>query len=148
MLYSLCFNYETYKRRHFYKKDTSTKRRRHESFESIVHAFLDKPRLSYQKQILKIKMKTAFGTICLSAVVALYCLSSASVINCPPNGYFQQDTNSKLNQLCSIVEQALMESSPQNDRYLWKLTDDRNTNLNVKRQDVDHVFLRFGRAGL
>ncbi|XP_030748540.1 myosuppressin isoform X2 [Sitophilus oryzae] len=83
-------------------------------------------------------------------VIAFFCLSkaSASVISCPPNGYYQ-DVNPKISQICMAIEQALSDSSsPKENNYFSRMLDERNTNLNAKRQDVDHVFLRFGRAGL
>ncbi|KAH1023124.1 hypothetical protein HUJ04_012394 [Dendroctonus ponderosae] len=76
--------------------------------------------------------------------VLLCSMTSATVISCPPNS-IQQEINPKLSQLCFAIEQALQDSSPQNDAYTARLVDERNTNLNAKRQDVDHVFLRFGR---
>ncbi|KAF7287726.1 uncharacterized protein LOC143197621 [Rhynchophorus ferrugineus] len=91
-------------------------------------------------------MRSVLMMIIFGAVVGLLGLSrgSASIINCPPSGDFRPDTNPKLIQLCSLVEQTLLDSSK--DRYLTRMTDEKS--LNAKRQDMDHVFWRFGRSGL
>ncbi|KAF7287728.1 myosuppressin-like [Rhynchophorus ferrugineus] len=95
-------------------------------------------------------MKTSLVILIFGVVCSIFFLStgSASVISCPPNSYYNPDVNPKISQLCMAIEQVLSESSPQNDRFLSRLVDERNANLNAKRQDVDHVFLRFGRSGL
>ncbi|XP_066247486.1 myosuppressin [Euwallacea similis] len=83
-----------------------------------------------------------FGLVVL---VFFYSMTTASIISCPPNN-IQQEINPKINQLCFALEQVLQDSSPQNEGYAGRLVDERNTNFNAaKRQDVDHVFLRFGR---
>ncbi|KAF7287725.1 hypothetical protein GWI33_003363 [Rhynchophorus ferrugineus] len=66
-----------------------------------------------------------------------------SVINCSPNSYIQ-DINPKIAQLCSVAGLVLADVSSPNEEYLSKPTDSRNS----KRQDIDHVFLRFGRSGI
>ncbi|KAL3290349.1 hypothetical protein HHI36_023692 [Cryptolaemus montrouzieri] len=61
--------------------------------------------------------------------------ASASVISCPPSNL--QETSPYLRQLCYAIEQAISENAPPQEQY--------NLGGNAKRQDVDHVFLRFGR---
>ncbi|KAL1492734.1 hypothetical protein ABEB36_010943 [Hypothenemus hampei] len=76
-----------------------------------------------------------------------YSVATASVISCPPNSV-QQEINPKISELCYAIQQTLQDSSPQNDEYIGQLLDERtasNLRTNAKRQDVDHVFLRFGR---
>lgn len=46
-----------------------------------------------------------------------------------------------LSRIFSLIKKAILLLLPDTAR----LVDERNTNLNAKRQDVDHVFLRFGR---
>ncbi|CAH1158496.1 unnamed protein product [Phyllotreta striolata] len=73
--------------------------------------------------------------------ILLTSVAKASIISCPPSS-LQEQMNPKLSQLCYAIEQAV-ESIPK--QYGDRL-DERNANLmNTKRQDVDHVFLRFGR---
>ncbi|XP_050314318.1 myosuppressin-like [Anthonomus grandis grandis] len=88
----------------------------------------------------------------VSTLVILNSLASASVISCPPNA-IQQELNPNVNKLCYFVEQIMQDPSAQmqipqgsqGDAYVERLVGERNTNMNSKRQDVDHVFLRFGR---
>ncbi|XP_076260907.1 myosuppressin-like [Rhynchophorus ferrugineus] len=88
-------------------------------------------------------MKVSLAFLILGAAFGYFSINegSASVISCPPNGYLQQDINPKLTQLCSTVEQIIGDSSS-SERYLLRDGEERN----AKRQDVDHVFLRFGRS--
>ncbi|CAH0562672.1 unnamed protein product [Brassicogethes aeneus] len=74
-------------------------------------------------------------------VACLFLTSStavASVISCPPNN---EIVSPKLHQLCNAIEQAINEVqvSPLDYRM------DERSPAEKKRQDVDHVFLRFGR---
>ncbi|XP_018573133.1 myosuppressin-like [Anoplophora glabripennis] len=81
-----------------------------------------------------------FGVVTL---ILTSSISKASVISCPPSS-FQEQSNPALRQLCYAIEQAVDEVVPQQTQFPGRL-EERNTNLNAKRQDVDHVFLRFGR---
>ncbi|CAH1103336.1 unnamed protein product [Psylliodes chrysocephalus] len=72
--------------------------------------------------------------------ILLSSVAKASIISCPPSS-IQEQMNPALRQLCYAIEQAVEDIPKQ---YTERL-DERNTNLNTKRQDVDHVFLRFGR---
>ncbi|KAJ8955361.1 hypothetical protein NQ318_003458 [Aromia moschata] len=81
----------------------------------------------------------------LGVVVAILSSSTshATVISCPPTT-LQEQANPTLRQLCFAIEQAVDDAVPPQPQYAGRL-EERNTNLNSKRQDVDHVFLRFGR---
>ncbi|XP_057664360.1 myosuppressin [Diorhabda carinulata] len=80
---------------------------------------------------------SVFGTV---LAILLTSVAKASIISCPPSA-IQEQMNPSLRQLCFAIEQAVEDMPKQ---YADRL-EERNTNLNDKRQDVDHVFLRFGR---
>ncbi|CAG9760323.1 unnamed protein product [Ceutorhynchus assimilis] len=102
-------------------------------------------RIITESNLSKVSMQgVACFFLIMVSIFTIYSSSSASVINCPLNN-FQQEINPKISQLCYAIEQALQDSPSQNDAFAGRLIDERNTNLNAKRQDVDHVFLRFGR---
>ncbi|RZC41813.1 hypothetical protein BDFB_000646, partial [Asbolus verrucosus] len=75
------------------------------------------------------------------AVILTSSSTSASVISCPPNN--PQEASPYLRQLCYTIEQVISENVIPEEQY--RRLDERNVNANAKRQDVDHVFLRFGR---
>ncbi|CAG9828267.1 unnamed protein product [Diabrotica balteata] len=75
-----------------------------------------------------------------ATVLGVLSVTRASIISCPPNP-IQEQLNPAVRQLCVAIEQAVEEVPKE---YAERL-DDRAINLNTKRQDVDHVFLRFGK---
>ncbi|KAJ3640040.1 hypothetical protein Zmor_003360 [Zophobas morio] len=86
--------------------------------------------------------------------VAAVFLSNASttayMISCPPNDLLEASPS--LRHLCYIVEKAVVDNSISDEPSYRRVVErdvsplaERVVNPNAKRQDVDHVFLRFGR---
>ncbi|KAJ8984287.1 hypothetical protein NQ317_009771 [Molorchus minor] len=111
----------------------------------------------YQKSVLSypihftMQIYTSLSTQFFLAIIMAILTTSvvnSTIINCPPNT-LQEQQNPTVRQLCYAVEQIVDDGAPvpvlpPQPQYFGRL-EERNTNLNSKRQDVDHVFLRFGR---
>ncbi|KAF7287729.1 hypothetical protein GWI33_003367 [Rhynchophorus ferrugineus] len=93
-------------------------------------------------------MRSNIAAICLTISVfgiiwIPQCLGG--VISCDPETYYQ-DMNSKITQLCLVIEEALndIETIPQSERYFSRSVNQRR----AEKADVRHIILRFGRSEL
>ncbi|EFA12055.1 uncharacterized protein LOC135267220 [Tribolium castaneum] len=86
----------------------------------------------------------AFVAIVFGAVAVFLANASTTAyyVSCPPNDALEASTS--LRHLCSFIEQAVNDNVVIQDEPFRRIVG-RNVNPNTKRQDVDHVFLRFGR---
>ncbi|KAG5880810.1 hypothetical protein JTB14_030828 [Gonioctena quinquepunctata] len=99
--------------------------------------------ISIRKQDFNMHFSTIVSCVVGTFIAILFSsVARASIISCPPNP-LQEQVHPALRQVCDAIEQAIVDISQQ-QAFAGRL-EERNTNMNAKRQDVDHVFLRFGR---
>ncbi|GJQ66804.1 hypothetical protein Trydic_g18572 [Trypoxylus dichotomus] len=99
----------------------------------------------YLTNILFNKMNYSTIIIATFGIVSIFLINSSSsttipMINCEPNSL--SEAPAKIRQLCYYVMEQLRSEQPQDN---GEMIDSKLYERGIKRQDVDHVFLRFGR---